>query len=137
MHTCLQETRMISLQSTGVKYTWKNKRDGYALVLEKLDRAFINNAWLHTFEHCTLEAWSIMVSDHALLILDINNVPIYRRRLFRFEAMWLMHPRCKQIIQKEWQQKISSSHTYILKSKLYNVKQVCITWNRNEFGNLH
>ena len=56
LHTCQQETEMIPLQSTRVKYTWKNKRDGDALVLEKLDRAFINNAWLRTFEHCTLEA---------------------------------------------------------------------------------
>ena len=56
LHTCQQETEMIPLQSTRVKYTWKNKRGGDALVLEKLDRAFINNVWLHTFEHCTLEA---------------------------------------------------------------------------------
>ena len=55
LHTCLQEIEMIPLQSTGVKYTWKNKRDGDALVLEKLDRAFTNNAWLCTFEHCTLK----------------------------------------------------------------------------------
>ena len=34
-------------------------------------------------------------------------------------------------------EKISGSLAYILKSKLYNVKQVCITWNRNEFGNIH
>ena len=71
------------------------------LVLEKLDIAFINNAQLHTFEHCILEAWPITVSDHAPLILDINNIPIYRRRPFKFEVMWLMHPRCKQVIQKE------------------------------------
>ena len=51
--------------------------------------------------------------------------------------MWLLHPRCKQVIQKEWQKKISGSPTYILKSKLCNVKQACISWNRNEFGNLH
>lgn len=56
LHTYLQETEMIPLQLTGVKYTWKNKRDRDALVLEKLDRAFIYSAWLHTFEHCTLEA---------------------------------------------------------------------------------
>ena len=83
---------MIPLQSTGVKYTWKNKRVRDALVLEKLDKAFINNVWLHTFEHCTLEAWPITVSDHAPLVLDINNIPIYRRRPFRFEAIWLLHP---------------------------------------------
>ena len=57
------------------------------LVLEKLDIAFINNARLHTFEHSILEAWPITVSDHAPLILDINNIPIYRRRPFRFEAI--------------------------------------------------
>ena len=93
--------------------------------------------WLQTFEHCTLEAWPIMISDHAPLVLDINNIPIYRRRLFRFKAMWLLHPRCKHVIQQEWQKKISGSPAYILKSKLCNVKQACISWNRNEFGNLH
>ena len=34
-------------------------------------------------------------------------------------------------------EKISGSLAYILISKLYNVKQACITWNRNEFGNIH
>jgi len=105
LHTYLQDTEMIPLQSTGFKYTWKNKRGGDALVLEKLDRVFIHNAWFHSFEHCTLEAWPIMVSNHAPLVLDINNIPIYRRRPFRFEAMCLMRPRCKQIIKKEWQKK--------------------------------
>ena len=40
LHNCLRDTEMRPLQSTRVKYTWKNKRDGDALVLEKLDRAF-------------------------------------------------------------------------------------------------
>ena len=30
LHTCLQETKMIPLQSAGFKYKWKNKRDGDA-----------------------------------------------------------------------------------------------------------
>ena len=51
--------------------------------------------------------------------------------------MWLLHPRYKQVIQQEWQKKISGSPAYILNSKLYNVKQACISWNKNEFGNLH
>ena len=33
--------------------------------------------------------------------------------------------------------KILGSPAYILKSKLYNVKQASISWIRNEFGNLH
>ena len=127
LHNCLRDTEMIPLQSTGVKYTWKNKRGGDALVLEKLDKAFINNVWLHTFEHCTLEAWPIAVSDHAPLVLDINNIPIYKRRPFRFEAMWLLHPRCKQVIQQEWQKKsripllISLNPNFAMSSRLASV----------------
>ena len=56
LHNCLQEASMIPMNATRVKFTWNNNRDDEDLVLERLERAFVNLEWLNSFGHSSLEA---------------------------------------------------------------------------------
>ena len=104
---------------------------------EQLDRAFVILDWLHTYEHNSLEAWPISISDHAPLILDTHKRQTFHKRPQRFEAIWLLHPSCKKLIEETWQERISGSAAYILTTKLKRVQQVCNEWNKNDLGNIH
>lgn len=104
---CLQEACMIPMKATGVQYTWTNNREGDEFVSERLDRAFVNLDWLHVYEYSSLEAWPISISDHAPLILDTHKKQSFRKRPQRFEAMWLLHPSCKKLIEDTWKEKKS------------------------------
>ena len=56
LYNCLQEASMIPMNATRVKFTWNNNRDDEDLVLERLERAFVNLEWLNSFGHSSLEA---------------------------------------------------------------------------------
>ena len=126
-----------TMNATGVQYTWKNNREREELVCEQLDRAFVNLDWLHTYDHSSLEAWPISISNHAPLILDTHKRQTFHKRPQRFEAMWLLHLSCKKLIEETWQERISGSAAYILTTKLKRVQQVCNEWNKNDLGNIH
>ena len=104
---------------------------------EQLDRAFVILDWLHTYEHNSLEAWPISILDHAPLILDTHKWQTVHKRPQRFEALWLLHPSCKKLIEETWQERISGSAAYILTTRLKRVQQVCNEWNKNDLGNIH
>ena len=93
---------MILMNATGVQYTWDNNREGEEFVCERLDKAFVNLDWLHTYEHSSLEAWPISILDHAPFILDTHKRQTFQKRYQRFEAMWLLHPSCKKFIEETW-----------------------------------
>ena len=102
LHNFLQEASMILMNATGVQYTWDNNREGEEFVCERLDKAFVNLDWLHTYEHSSLEAWPISILDHAPFILDTHKRQTFQKRHQRFEAMWLLHPSCKKFIEETW-----------------------------------
>lgn len=86
LHDCLPEESMIPVNANRVKFTWNNNRDDEDLVLEWLDKAFVNGEWLNSFEHSSLEAWPITVSDHAPIILDTYRMQTFRKKPQRFEG---------------------------------------------------
>ena len=137
LYNCLQEASMIPMNATGVQYTWKNNREGEEFVCERLDRVFVNLDWLHTYKHSSLKAWPISISDHAPLILETHKKQIFQKRPQRFEAMWLLNPSCKKLIEDTLQEKISGSVTHILTTKFKKVQKVCNEWNKNDLGNIH
>lgn len=133
LHDCLQEESMIPVNVSRVKFTWNNNRDDEDLLLEWLDSAFVNGEWLNSFEHSSLEAWPITVSDHAPIILDTYRMQTFRKRPQRFEAMCLLHPSCRKVVEDTWRQITSGSATKILTRKIKRVQRACYEWN-TRFG---
>lgn len=64
----LSSCMMIPLKNQG---TWCNKRYNDHLVMEQLDKAFINETWLDMFPHTQVQDHLISVSDHGVLTIDL------------------------------------------------------------------
>ena len=72
----------------GSHFTWCNKRRGSNCIRERLDRAFGNSFWLQLFPHCLVKLLTPDTSDHAPMLIYLNNLMGCKKShvpLFRFE----------------------------------------------------
>ena len=87
----------------GPRFTWLfQQRDGFQ-IRERLDRALGSSDWLVLFPRASLHNLSSSVSDHSPISLHLKSRPCKRskRRLFRFESMWLKDARCEENVKEE------------------------------------
>ncbi|OMO55505.1 Transferase [Corchorus olitorius] len=133
---CLNSCCLLEVKAKGVHYTWSNRRDEQHITWERLDRAFANHVWLQTFENAELQNLAITVSDHSPMILNFDKKSKFRRRPYRFELMWTLHPECKEIIQQAWSIKMPGSAPFKLTRKIQHVREKLKKWNKLVFGDL-
>ncbi|XP_062094243.1 uncharacterized protein LOC133800304 [Humulus lupulus] len=86
----------------GSYYTWSNNQDGNNRIFSKIDRVFINEAWIDTFPNVNaIASWEV-VSDHYAIILKHISVLKNGLRSFRFFNMWTSHLQFKPTVLASW-----------------------------------
>lgn len=99
----LNNKGLISLQDSGVPFTWTNKHNDDSLIFEILDRVVANSYWFELHSSYVLHNYPILGSDHNSMFLDIIVSPVNRRRkCFKFEVRWNLHPEFKQFVKGAW-----------------------------------
>ncbi|KAI8026584.1 hypothetical protein LOK49_LG02G02270 [Camellia lanceoleosa] len=120
-------------------FTWSNNRGGNALVQERLDRGFANDAWQLLFPHAKVYPMACTSSDHLPICVDIcgakeqRQSPASGHRMYRFEAMWLRHASCEQVVADNWLP-FSNVDVRSLVSTIAHVSSSLRRWDRNVFG---
>ncbi|KAK3182691.1 hypothetical protein Dsin_029977 [Dipteronia sinensis] len=94
---------------SGATFTWCNKRDGYKIVQERLDRCVSNfrlQSLLPRSKVVYLEYWK---SDHRPILVEVlqsssvgDDRNGLRRCHFHFEACWMEKEGCVNIIEQHW-----------------------------------
>ncbi|OMP08164.1 Endonuclease/exonuclease/phosphatase [Corchorus olitorius] len=133
---CLNSCCLLEVKGKGVHYTWSNRRDEQHITWERLDRAFANHYWLQCFENAELQHLAITVSDHSPMILNFEKKVKFRRRPYRFELMWTLHPECKEKIRQTWSIEMPGSAPFKLTRKIQHVREIFKRWNKLVFGDL-
>ncbi|KAL0010416.1 hypothetical protein SO802_005524 [Lithocarpus litseifolius] len=77
-------------------------RDGEDFVMERLDRAFASVDWVNAYSGYSLRNLPIVRSGHGHILLDFDITQAFKHRPFRFERMWMTHPKCKEVVQTAW-----------------------------------
>ncbi|KAK9724581.1 hypothetical protein RND81_05G084200 [Saponaria officinalis] len=88
----------------GNKFTWQRDREIGLFVGERLDRAMSTTEWNSLFPHAEVRNLPICYSDHAAIIVNINQ-PQWgrqRRKFFEFEPFWLSDPKCSEVVDNAW-----------------------------------
>ncbi|XP_074277192.1 uncharacterized protein LOC141600836 [Silene latifolia] len=93
---------LLDLGFTGPKFTWTNHRRTNP-ILERLDRVWVNHAWLDTFPNSHNNHLIRLSSDHCPILLDtIINTPTSPPPAFKFESLWLREPSFHPFVFTTW-----------------------------------
>lgn len=83
----LSDLELYELEAKGQRFTWMNKREDEAFVMERLDKAFASIEWINSYPDCALKIQPILRFDHGSITLDFEMQQPFKRRPFRFKRM--------------------------------------------------
>ncbi|XP_042958008.1 uncharacterized protein LOC122293496 [Carya illinoinensis] len=100
----IDECHLHDLGFNGTPFTWCNRREMAHCISERLDRFLLNLKWHSFYPMASVIHGVIAYFDHVPIMLKLTagSVQGPRKKLFRFEAMWVDATDCKQVIQEAW-----------------------------------
>ena len=128
----LDRYSMVDMGFSSPRYTWTNKRDISNLILEKIDRFFMNPDWCIIYPNARVTHLPRCHSDHCLVLVEalpISTVKLIRP--FKFQEFWLSYISFPTIVSKAW-----NGNRELVKS-IDCFSKDATAWNRNHFGNIH
>ena len=134
----LDEGGFIDLGYTSPNFTWHGRRRG-ELVWERLDRGVANYEWLDRFPIGRVEHLHCFTSDHRPLLLNLDpngKSQRWKRKPFRFEAMWMVDLGCSNTVARAWATHAVGTSMHIATVKLKKCKKKLKRWSRLHFGNV-
>ncbi|XP_042954684.1 uncharacterized protein LOC122291103 [Carya illinoinensis] len=134
----IDECHLYDLGFNGNPFTWCNRREMDHCISERLDRFLSNLKWHSYYPMASVTHGVIAYSDHVPIILkltvEIEKIP--RKKLFRFEAMWVDAADCKQVIQEAWRGIEGKKKLGTVMRKIQHCGEKLTVWNKNSFGHV-
>ncbi|CAN0829098.1 hypothetical protein LINGRAHAP2_LOCUS1046 [Linum grandiflorum] len=125
--SCLEQCELFDMGFVGPKFTWRR-----GTLLERLDRAVINEDWLLRFPESVNRHLPRVKSDHRpiLVCTDFDSTSNRLPCPFRFNAAWLSHEDFRRFLDREWRPGCGAPFSLqVLQDRLKE-------WNKNTFGNI-
>ncbi|RYQ80302.1 hypothetical protein Ahy_Scaffold1g106806 [Arachis hypogaea] len=118
----------------GGKFTWFSSPRNRLIIKERIYRALVNWKWRHKFPNASLIAMPTVSSDHTPIVLRLH-LKYKADKSFKFEAFWIDHKECEEIIKMSWKKKEHSNNEWgRLLKKMRNCKKNLRNWSRNIFA---
>ncbi|KAL0912822.1 hypothetical protein M5K25_016231 [Dendrobium thyrsiflorum] len=134
-NSMIQDCNLHDIGFSGGSFTWSR-----ASMWQRLDRFLFNNEWIADFTMTRVEHLSRTHSDHAPLLLNVNDNNLKGISAFRFQNMWLLHEDFMNRVQTNWNAPVYPNNDVTgmirLWSKLSRLKQILRWWNKNIFRNI-
>ena len=115
-------------------------RNDLGWIRERLDRVFATSEWLNLFPNTRLHHLASSASDHCALMLRISSQGVQRKKpkkkLFRFESMWLKDDRCGVIVEESWAEGFPKGVENNFAACLDSCRMTLTKWNIREFGHI-
>eukprot|EP00253_Pinus_taeda_P004484 PITA_04484 len=129
---------LVDTETINGTFTWNNKRGGASQVASKLDRFIISEDLLLIGLAMTTSILPFEGLYHGPVQLEATFMGTPRNRPFRFENVWLSHPKFTRNIDKWWREDLNIQGTkmFMLQQKLKHIKSRLKVWNKKEFGNI-
>ncbi|XP_075674788.1 uncharacterized protein LOC142643979 [Castanea sativa] len=108
------------------------------MIWERLHRGVANYEWLARFPTRRVKHLNCFTSDHwpILLSLDVNGEhQKWRKKPFRFEAMWVSDSGCREVITRAWDCTANGTPMFATTTKLKRCKNSLKAWSQDHFGN--
>lgn len=95
----LDDCNLKDLDFKGPSFPWTSRRNENC-IWERLDCFLCNSSFENLFERLTILHLNSSSSNHWPIELSLNTRKItrrFKRRIFRFEESWSIHPECKKV----------------------------------------
>lgn len=109
----------------GPDYTWHGHQMR-EIIRKHLDRGVANYEWLAKFLTGRVTHLHCFTSNHRPILLALNVDGEHQkwcRKPFRFEAMWISNPGCKETITKAWDCAPDGTPMFVASQKLRKCKK--------------
>lgn len=85
----------------GSIFTWQRGTKFGNIVRERLDRFLVSDEWCTMFPHSVIHEFAIYKSEHAPIMLNIEELSpqSHRGKHFHFEALWLVSEECQEVVK--------------------------------------
>ncbi|XP_060182758.1 uncharacterized protein LOC132612661 [Lycium barbarum] len=130
---CVQQLNITELSWRGEYYTWSNKQLGTDRICSRIDRLFGNVDWMMKWGHVTTDYDLPHVSDHAPMLLNIQEVQWSIKTPFRFFNIWAGHDSFLRIVKIVWDKKLDSNKMGNVWKKLKTLRGELRKLNEQEF----
>ena len=133
----LDECGLIDIGFKGSPFTWSKIHNNGTSIWERLDRAVVSYEWFSKFPGTRTHHVDSTTSDHKILWIersDLDCAP--RKRLFRFEEMWLGDKGCGEMVEGVWQISYEEAGNSRVIRKVENCGKVLTKWSKDCFGNI-
>lgn len=110
---------------------------GRDLVLSKIDRVFYYQELLNKFDNAWVDIIPSSVSDHRLLCLHIDFSIPNKKIPFRHFNAWTSLSGYEEVVKNAWEIVVEGCPMYQVVSKLKNVKDALIRWNKKKNGDMY
>ena len=119
----------------GPEFTWSNWRSEEERISLRLDRVLATTEWKEKYRDAKVFHVVESTSDHCAIILTNQQGRRRRKtRRFHFEAIWVRHEKCREIIQESWKDHAGLQSS----SELINGLKACTEglkrWSQQELG---
>ena len=135
----IDECEFVDLGFVGSPFTWWNKQNGIARVVECLDRCLATAEWLLKFPNNRVTHLRAVFSDHRPLWVELSlsgNAMWPHRKCFRFEEMWTFHQGCEDTIRKAWETRHNGTLMFQVVEKIKASREELKKWSFNQFGSI-
>lgn len=131
----INECKLKSIASKGVKFTWSNKRLSGANVQENIDRVLANLEWFEKVPNCVVQNLPMVGSDHCHIVLQHSVKEKRATTSFKFELFWSEEKECNEAVKENWKTNRTGSFSFKLMKKLKTCKNGLLEWSRAFFPN--
>ncbi|XP_061955562.1 uncharacterized protein LOC133677489 [Populus nigra] len=135
--TCIQDTELIQLPYSGLKFTWHNGQLGGNSIMKKLDWIFANHSLLLKWPLAHYKVLPRDHSDHSAMILEFQ--PHLQRppaSSFKFLNFWADREDFLDIVRTIWHTPSSGNPIYSFTSKLQALKHALKNLHRHNSNHI-
>ena len=135
---CLDSNGLKDLGFSGSWFTWAVDRSNHGIILARLDRVVATTKWCGKFPRARLFHLANSASDHSVLMLKLEQATRQprNRKIFHFEAMWLKHEQCEEVVREAWETGIHMGRENTMEHCLENCRIALTAWNSRVFGHV-
>ncbi|XP_021742799.1 uncharacterized protein LOC110708884 [Chenopodium quinoa] len=116
----------------GNRFTWQRGTCMETFVQERLDRFIAMDGWCSLFPHFEVIHFPICHLDHAAILLKCGDKDDRnkKKKLFKFESLWLSNKQCAKVVSDHWMAGVSEP----MHTRIANVAGGLSTWAARTFG---